>query len=182
MKQLSLMIDLSRCIGCKTCIVACRNFHGLVDHAAAMPNEIPYYLRVESRMEGSYPKLSQESWVVPCQHCKNAQCIKACKSEAISKNPETGIVHIDRDKCTGSKACIEACPYDVIQFNEEGGFAHKCTLCQERVLMGQQPVCAEVCMTDAISFGEKDQLKQQAMDQGREILKKLSAQSIIYVR
>ena len=54
MKQLSLMIDLSRCIGCKACIVACQNFHGLVDHEAALPNEIPFYLRVESKREGVY--------------------------------------------------------------------------------------------------------------------------------
>ena len=182
MKQLSLMIDLARCIGCKTCIVACRNHHGLVDHATAMPDEIPYYLRVESDMQGTYPKVTLENWVVPCQHCKNAQCIKACKAEAISKDPQTGIVRIDKGKCKGAKACIKACPYGVIQFNAKERLAHKCDLCYDRVVTGLAPVCAEVCMTDAITFGEKELLKQQALDQGREILKKLSAQSILYIR
>jgi polysulfide reductase chain B len=182
MKQLSLMIDLTRCIGCKTCIVACRNHHGLVQDETAAPGEIPYYLRVESSLEGVYPDLSWSIWVTPCLHCKNAQCIKACKAEAISKDPMTGIVRIDKDKCVGAKDCIEACPYDVIQFNEAGGYAHKCDLCFERVTTGQIPVCAEACMTGAITFGEKELLKQRAVDDGREILKKLSAQSMLYVR
>ncbi len=58
MKQLSLAIDLDRCIGCKTCVVACRNSHGIVDHENCMPGEIPYYLRVESERKGVYPNLS----------------------------------------------------------------------------------------------------------------------------
>ena len=94
MKQLSLAIDLDRCIGCKTCVVACRNSHGIVDHENCMPGEIPYYLRVESKKKGVYPNLSETSWVVPCQHCRNAACIKACKAEAIVKDVETGIVRI----------------------------------------------------------------------------------------
>ncbi len=182
MSQLSLMIDLDRCIGCKTCIVACRNHYGLVDHATAMPMTIPYYLRVESRRSGEYPRVAVNSWVVPCQQCKNAPCSKACKAEAISKDPQTGIVRIDPHKCTGSRACIEACPWNVIQFDPVRNKAHKCELCFARVTTGQLPVCAEVCLTDAISFGEKELLRQRALDQGREIDKKLSAMSILYLK
>ena len=104
MKQLGLMVDLNRCIGCKTCIVACRNFHELVDHVAAMPNEIPYYLRVEDCWTGVFPDVSADSWVVPCQHCIDAQCMTACPEDAISRDPETGVVLIDREKCNGCNA------------------------------------------------------------------------------
>ncbi len=182
MKQLSLMIDLERCIGCKTCIVACCNYHELLDYEAAMPNEIPYYLRVESKREGNYPELSLTSWVMLCQHCKNPPCIKACNAEAINKDPETGIVLIDKEKCVGSKDCIKACPYNVIQFNDKDNKAHKCNMCFDLIHAGEIPVCAEVCMTDAISFGELELLKQKAVDEGREIIKKMSTQSILYVR
>lgn len=182
MKQLGLMIDLDKCIGCKTCVVACRNHHGLVDHENCMPNRIPYYIRVESATEGTYPMVFERSWVVPCQHCKNAPCIKACKAEAIGKDPQTGIVRIDQGKCSGSKACIEACPWNVIQFNAQTNKAHKCDLCYDRVVAGLVPVCAEVCLTDAISFGEKELLIQRALDKGREIDKKMSAMSIIYLK
>jgi heterodisulfide reductase subunit A2 len=104
MNQLSLMIDLNRCIGCRTCIVACRNYQGIIDHASAMPNEIPYYLRVENRIYGAFPNPSADSWVVPCQHCSEPDCAGACPEGAISKNPQTGIVQIDREICDGCNA------------------------------------------------------------------------------
>jgi NADPH-dependent glutamate synthase beta subunit-like oxidoreductase len=101
MKQMSMMIDLKRCIGCRTCIVACRNNKEIIDHNNAMPNEIPYYLRVETREKGTFPDLSMDTWIVPCQHCSEPICEVSCPEGAISKDPETGIVRIDREKCTG---------------------------------------------------------------------------------
>lgn len=182
MKQLSIMVDLDRCIGCKTCIVACRNHNGLLDHETAMPGEMANYLRVESELTGTYPSLREDFWVVMCQHCKKPPCIKACESGAISKDPQTGIVTIDKDKCTGSGKCIEKCPYGVIQFDRKGNFAHKCTLCGDRVVHGLDPVCVEVCLADALSFGEREILAMQADAAGKEIVKKKSTQSILYVK
>ncbi|MDY0340687.1 MAG: FAD-dependent oxidoreductase [Coriobacteriia bacterium] len=104
MKQLGLMIDLNRCIGCKTCVVACRNFHELVDHVEAMPNEIPYYLRVEDHCTGVFPDVAVDTWVVPCQHCADPLCVASCPEDAISRDSETGIVRIDREKCNGCNA------------------------------------------------------------------------------
>jgi heterodisulfide reductase subunit A len=101
MKQLGLMIDLNRCFGCKTCIIACRNHNKIVDHENCLPNEIPYYIRVQSKRTGAYPCVSEQSWVVPCQHCPDPGCLAACPQGAISKDPRTGIVNIDRGKCTG---------------------------------------------------------------------------------
>jgi heterodisulfide reductase subunit A2 len=107
MKQLSLMIDLNRCIGCSTCIVACRNYHEIIDHTTAIPNNIHYYLRVESREKGKYPKVSVDTWVVPCQHCPDPKCLPSCPEGAILKDPETGTVRIDREKCNGCKTISE---------------------------------------------------------------------------
>ena len=117
MKQLSIMVDLDRCIGCKTCIVACRNHNGLLDHETSMPGEMANYLRVESELKGTYPSLREDFWVVMCQHCKKPPCIKACENGAISKDPQTGIVTIDKEKCTGSGKCIEKCSKRCIDFN-----------------------------------------------------------------
>jgi Fe-S-cluster-containing dehydrogenase component len=182
MKQLGLMIDMDRCIGCKTCIVACRNFHKLVDHENCMPGQMPSYIRVESRTEGTYPLVTEQCWVMPCQHCKTAPCMKACPSGAIVKDPGNGIVRILRDKCKGEKKCLEACPWAVIQFDEAGKFAHKCDLCYDLVVFGGKPVCAEVCMTDAITFGELETLKDLARDRGREVDRKMSSMSVIYLK
>ncbi|MFW9917621.1 MAG: 4Fe-4S dicluster domain-containing protein [Candidatus Thorarchaeota archaeon] len=180
-KQLGLMIDISRCTGCKTCIVACRNFMGLLDHEKAMPNQIAYYLRVESKREGTYPNISVDSWVVPCQHCTEPECVEACPENAITKN-ESGVVIIDQSLCTGCKECIDACPYSVIMFDEDGAKAHKCDLCWELIQKGEVPVCAETCMTDAIMFGEVELLKMKAQAAGKSINTELTEQSIIYVK
>ncbi len=104
MKQLSLMVDLNRCIGCRTCIVACRNNKEIIDHKNAMPNEIPYYLRVESRSSGTFPEVSVDTWVVPCQHCGEPNCVGSCPEGAIQKDPQTGVVSIDKEKCDGCSA------------------------------------------------------------------------------
>jgi heterodisulfide reductase subunit A len=101
MKQLGLMIDLNRCFGCKTCIVACRNHNKIVDHENCLPNEIPYYIRVQRKTAGVYPCVLEQTWVMPCQHCPDPNCLAACPEKAISKDPETGIVNIDREKCNG---------------------------------------------------------------------------------
>lgn len=182
MRQLSIMIDLDRCIGCKTCIVACRNHHGLVDHKNDMPEDMAHYLRVESRLEGTFPNLKEDSWVVMCQHCRKTPCAKACDQGAIRKDEQTGIVLIDREKCNGCGECLKKCPYNVIQLNKKDGFAHKCNLCQDRVVHGLEPVCVDVCLTDALSFGEKEILLMQADAKGKHVVKRLSAQSMIYVK
>lgn len=182
MKQLSILVDLDRCIGCKTCIVACRNHHGLVDHEKSMPGTMSHYLRVESELQGVYPNLKEDYWVVPCQHCKKPPCIKACTSGAIGKDAQTGIVLIDKAKCTGLGACIEKCPYGVIQFDTAGKFAHKCDMCHDRVIHGEPPVCVEVCLADALSFGEREILLMHADAAGKKVIKKRSSQSIIYVK
>ena len=106
MKQLGMTIDLNRCIGCKACIVACRNYHELVDPSKAMPNEMPYYIRVENRRTGIFPHIAADSWVVPCQHCPEPLCLLSCPEGAISKDPETGIVLIDKETCNGCNAVL----------------------------------------------------------------------------
>ena len=87
MKQLSLMVDLNRCIGCRTCIVACRNYHEIIDHATAIPNEMPHYLRVESRSQGTIPicRLMPGSFLASI--AANPNCAIACPEGAISKDP-----------------------------------------------------------------------------------------------
>jgi polysulfide reductase chain B len=182
MKQLSIMVDLDRCIGCKTCIVACRNHHGLVDHENAMPGGMSHYIRVESELTGTYPDLAEDFWVVMCQHCKKPPCVKACPSGAIAKDVQTGIVRIDKEACTGAQKCIAKCPYGVIQFDAVGNYAHKCDLCYDRVIHGLEPVCVEVCLADALRFGEKEILLMHAEAEGKVLIKKRSAQSILYVK
>jgi NADPH-dependent glutamate synthase beta subunit-like oxidoreductase len=79
-------------------------------------------------------------------------------------------------------ACMQSCPFDVIQFDGEVGVSHKCDLCFDRTYGGASPVCAEVCLTDALTFGEYDLIKQDALDEGRTIVEDLSRASHLYVK
>ena len=86
-------------------------------------------------------------------------------------------------RCLGcGSACIQACPYDVIQFDLKAGVSHKCNLCSDRTHAGELSVCAEVCMTDAITFGEYDLVRQSALADGWSIIEGLSKESLLYVK
>ncbi|MCP4339662.1 MAG: FAD-dependent oxidoreductase [Desulfobulbaceae bacterium] len=79
-------------------------------------------------------------------------------------------------------ACQNSCSHGVIQFDSKQGVSHKCNLCYERITSGGKPVCVDVCMTNALSFGEYELLKQSALDKGKEIIPELSKEAHIYIR
>lgn len=79
-------------------------------------------------------------------------------------------------------ACIRACPCEVVQFDLATGVSHKCDFCIDEVYTGELPVCAEVCLTDAITFGEYKVVKNLAVARGLQIVDNLSSESMIYVK
>jgi len=176
MKQIGMMIALNRCIGCRTCVVACRNHHELFDHQTAETENIPYYLRVDTRVQGAFPDLTMDTWIRPCQHCLQPGCSDACPEGAISKDPETGVVRIDEEKCTGCQAeagsypaekvktapCTATCP---AHLNVQG-YVNMAALGKFdealKLIKKENPfpaVCGRVChhpCEEACSRGEKD--------------------------
>ena len=129
-----LMIDHEKCNGCTYCMLVCSMVHeGYVQREKS---RVKVYKREERAL--GIPML--------CEHCDNPPCIPVCSVNAIKKNPQTGIVSIDNNICTGCKLCIEKCPYSAIHIDIDTEKAFICDLC------GGYPECAKVCLAKAITW------------------------------
>jgi molybdopterin-containing oxidoreductase family iron-sulfur binding subunit len=149
-RQYSLILDAGRCIGCRTCVIACKVENNL---------DADSWIRVltrgganADRPAGTYPGLSLSWQPDTCRHCPNPPCREACPAEAVHKRPD-GIVLIDREKCNGCRVCADACPYDAIRVDPGEGYAQKCTLCSHRIDEGLEPFCVKECICGAIRLG-----------------------------
>ena len=161
MGRLALMIDLERCIGCKSCEVACKQEHGLG------PGE--YRNKVLWLGDATAPGL--DFLTLTCQHCDRPACLRACpvNPKAITKDPETGVVRVDENRCTGCGECVIACPYGAMGYDGSGHHAVKCDLCGDRRGAGKTTACASVCPGYAITFGDRDELVERAAADGRRV-------------
>ena len=126
--------------------------------------------------KGVYPNLSMYNITLSCQHCENPACVKVCPVGATYKDPETGVVRQDYDKCIGCRMCMAACPYTGVRnFNwEEPSYTidfktgagnvpehqkhtvEKCTMCWHRLAEGEEPRCINLCPERARTWGDFD--------------------------
>ena len=93
-----------------------------------------------------------------CNHCDDPACTKVCPTTAMHKDPETGLVSVDVDKCIGCGYCHMACPYNAPKVDREKGHSVKCDGCAERVAAGEKPVCVEACPARALDFGTIEEM------------------------
>lgn len=168
----AFVIDVSKCNGCHNCQLACKDEYVGNDwapYSRPQPQLGQFWCRVDEHVEGTVPKVKIHYVSRLCNHCENAACMAACPADAIVRR-EDGLVLIDPARCTGCGACREACPYDVIYYNEELGICQKCTGCAHLLDAGYRlPRCVENCPTDALVFGEEEELSD--LIRGAEVLK-----------
>jgi tetrathionate reductase subunit B len=159
------VVDSSRCNGCYNCQIVCKDEHCGNDwspYAQSQPDTGQFWLKLNERVRGNVPHVKVSYWAVMCQHCTDAPCMAACPiKDCIYRRPD-GLVIIDPKTCTGCAKCISACPYGRIFFNKDLNLAQKCTGCAHLLDRGwKEPRCADACPTEALRFGEEEDLKDQ---------------------
>lgn len=176
-KAVGLLFDSTLCIGCKACVTACKEANGMpaefstpdqlwdtpLDLSGKTLNVIKAYAEGTSDVkdkEGNGYAFIKKS----CLHCVDPSCVSSCPVTAMTKDPETGIVGYDPDKCIGCRYCVAACPFGVPRFQYDTAIPRiqKCQLCKHRLPEGKFSACAEVCPTGATLFGPVDLLTAEA--------------------
>ena len=141
-EQYRFHFDMTKCIGCKCCVVACNEQNG-------NPADI-LWRRVGEIEGGTYPDTLRHYLSMGCNHCMEPTCMTGCPVDAYSKDGPTGIVRHSADICIGCQYCTWNCSYGVPQYNPERGVVGKCDMCYGRLTQGQHPACVSACPEGAI--------------------------------
>jgi len=154
MARYGMAIDLTLCMNCRACMVACKTEHQI--STGKHSGQEYYRMSVLEYEKGKYPKVKRIFAPILCMQCDNAPCIDVCLVSNAIYRREDGIVIINKDKCNGCKLCIQVCPYNALYLNEEKNIVDKCDFCTERLDQGLEPACVATCMSRAIVFGDLD--------------------------
>ena len=153
-------IDLSRCVGCKTCELSCSVAHSpgrrpetpiSIDLFRAIGEADKTFRRVYllNISPFYYPNISMP---LQCRHCENPPCMAGCMVDAIYKEDDKVLIKLDR--CIGCRMCMMLCPYGAINFRKELGKVLKCDLCPDEYI----PACVDSCPTKALLYLEDEEL------------------------
>jgi len=156
--QNGFSVDLNLCTGCEACVVAC-----------TIENQLPWgtsWRSVDTFNARHVPQAPVYHLSLACNHCADAPCESNCPALAYDRDPVTGAVLLDPERCIGCKYCTWACPYDAPAYDARTGLVSKCTFCQHRQDEGLAPACVTQCPTGALGFGEIGSLAGDAIVPG----------------
>jgi formate dehydrogenase iron-sulfur subunit len=169
--QVCKLVDVTTCIGCKACEVACLEWNGLPYTTTSFDNT--YQTMPETAWNFwnliKFNELQQENgtlmWLMrkdQCMHCADPGCLAACPADGAIVQYDNGIVDFQQANCIGCGYCITGCPFNIPKFNSHTKKVYKCTLCSDRVSQGLEPACIKACPTGCLHFGSKDDMKDLA--------------------
>lgn len=133
-----LVFDASKCVGCRTCEVACSLTQTGVCNPLSSRRRVIHFEKVALDVP------------MQCQQCDDPACMNICPTKAIYLDGETGAKVINKDKCIGCKMCMIACPFGAITVDPLSKKVVKCDLC------AGDPACTRFCPTGAIEYVTAD--------------------------
>jgi len=176
--EVAKLIDVSKCIGCKACQVACMQWNDLRDEVGTCAGtyDNPRDMTDQSWTVMRYAEVETEErgleWLIRkdgCMHCEDPGCLKACPAPGAIIKYANGIVDFHQENCIGCGYCVSGCPFNVPRISQKDSKAYKCTLCSDRVAVGLEPACVKVCPTGSISFGSKVDMQELAAERVTEL-------------
>jgi formate dehydrogenase iron-sulfur subunit len=150
----AILVDITKCIGCRSCEQACKQVHGF-----PMETEAKLSVTALTVIEERGDKFVRRM----CMHCQDPACASACLVGALKKTA-AGPVTYDASKCIGCRYCLVACPFSVprYEWSKLVPYVKKCDMCAERQAKGQQPACVEACPTGASIVGNREEILEEA--------------------
>ena len=174
MTEMAILNDVTKCIGCRACQSACKQWNELPAEKTTFANTCGYQNPAD---------LSHNTWTLvkfiewdenqevrwnflrlACKHCSDAACQEICPVDAIDQTDE-GFVIINQEECVTCGMCKEACPYDIPRM---GATATKCRFCIDRVYNDLEPSCVKTCPTSALLYGPRDEMLERAHEISRK--------------
>jgi formate dehydrogenase iron-sulfur subunit len=183
------LIDISKCIGCKACQVACMQWNDLRDDIGTTTGvyDNPIDLTDQSWTVMRFTEYSNPQgrleWLIRkdgCMHCEDPGCLKACPAPGAIVKYANGIVDFVSANCIGCGYCIAGCPFNVPRISKTDNKAYKCSLCSDRVAVGQSPACVKTCPTGALMFGSKDEMVARGAKRVNDLLERGYAKAALY--
>ncbi|MEI7866889.1 MAG: formate dehydrogenase subunit beta [Candidatus Methylumidiphilus sp.] len=170
MPAVAKLIDVTKCIGCKACQAACQEWNDLREEVGVNVGSYtnPHDLTANSWTLMRFAETEANGnleWLIRkdgCMHCADPGCLKACPSPGAIIQYSNGIVDFQEENCIGCGYCIAGCPFNIPRLSQKDSKVYKCTLCSDRVAVGLEPACIKACPTQALVFGSKEDMIEQA--------------------
>ena len=178
--SVGMLYDVTRCIGCRTCVVKCKEANGLPPNRSAdglydVPTDLDGNTKNVIKLAVLHDRTAFMK--MQCMQCVDPACVSVCMIGALRKNASTGVVEYDKDGCVGCRYCQVACPFNVPKFTWEKAAPQivKCEMCRHRsdekrggAYAIANPACCEVCPRAAVIYGTRAELLLEAGRRLRE--------------